>query len=259
MSDEFCAIVEWVDFPGAAGALSGRSFAVKDNYEVDGCIAGCGSPAWRDSHVSSTGHAPVVERLISSGARLKARTQMDELAFSLLGENIHYGTPINPASRDRVPCGSSSGSAVVVAAGLVNFALGSDTAGSVRAPSAACGVLGYRPTHGVISTVGIIPLAPSFDVIGWMARDPIVFSAVGQALLPPDNYKGSLDQCIVLEDAFEVLHPELQSDFETVLRQLEAAGVRLMRCKLGEMMRRHAFALFRDSRFGNATAYGLSV
>ncbi|RZC89840.1 hypothetical protein C5167_035835 [Papaver somniferum] len=91
---------------------------------------------------------------------------MDEMAYSINGENVHYGTPNNPCARDRVPGGSSSGSAVAVAAELVDFSLGTDTGGSVRVPASYCGILGFRPSHGVVSKVGVIPMAQSFDTDG---------------------------------------------------------------------------------------------
>ena len=102
-----------------------------------------------------------------------------QLAFSLNGENAHYGTPVNIAAPGRVPGGSSSGSAAAVAAGLVDFALGSDTGGSVRVPASYCGVWGMRPSWGAVSMDGARPLAPSFDTVGWFARDAETLQRVG--------------------------------------------------------------------------------
>jgi amidase len=127
--------------------------------------------------------APAVERLLQAGAGLIGRTVSDELAFSLEGENVHDGTPVNPACPDRLPGGSSSGSAVAVASGLCDFALGTDTGGSVRVPASFCGVAGFRPSHGAISLEGVIPFAPSYDTIGWFARDGRTLASVGEALL----------------------------------------------------------------------------
>ncbi len=95
----------------------------------------------------------------------------DELTYSLNGENIHYGTPVNPKAPGRIPGGSSSGSAVAVAGELADFALGTDCGGSVRAPASFCGIYGMRPSHGRISTAGVFRLAPRFDTVGWFARD----------------------------------------------------------------------------------------
>ncbi|GAE29832.1 amidase family protein [Halalkalibacter hemicellulosilyticus] len=122
------------------GSLKGMTFAVKDVFAVKGIVAGAGNPDWERTHSSATEHAFVVKRVLEEGATLKGTTHTDELMFSLNGENIHYGTPLNPTSIDRIPGGSSSGSAVAVAGGEVDFALGTDTGGSVRIPASYCGV-----------------------------------------------------------------------------------------------------------------------
>lgn len=111
------------------------------------------------------------------------KTVIDEMAFSIHGENKHFGTPTNPAAPDRVPGGCSSGSAVAVAAGIVDFSLGIDTIGGVRVPGSYCGVLAFRPSHAVVPNNGVIPVAPSLDAIGWFARDPSVLRRVGHLLL----------------------------------------------------------------------------
>ena len=95
----------------------------------------------------------------------------DELAFSLEGRNVHYPDLINPICPDRLPGGSSSGSAVAVAAGQTDFALGTDTGGSVRVPANFLGLFGFRPSHGALSLDGVVPFAPSYDTVGWLARD----------------------------------------------------------------------------------------
>ena len=128
----------------------------------------------------------MIERLLAAGARLVGKSCTDELAFSLDGINIHYGTPLNPRFPDRLPGGSSSGSVSAVAAGLVDFALGTDTSGSIRVPASYCGVYGYRPTHGVIPLDGVVPLAPSFDTVGWLARDARMLARCGRVILGPD-------------------------------------------------------------------------
>ena len=125
--------------------------------------------------------------LLDAGATLVGKTIMDELAFSLNGENIHYGTPINPAAPDRIPGGSSSGSASATAGRLVDFALGTDTSGSVRVPASYCGLFGIRTTHGAISTEGVVPLAPSFDTVGWFAREADLLYRIGEVLLPTQS------------------------------------------------------------------------
>ncbi|MFM1814811.1 MAG: hypothetical protein RLZ98_1506 [Pseudomonadota bacterium] len=179
MNDPVNAFVERFDIEAAGpGPLSGLSFAVKDLYDVAGHPTGAGNPEWKRTHALPKTSAPLVDMLLEAGARCVGKTHTDELAYSLMGANAHYGTPTNSAAPDRVPGGSSSGSASAVAAGLADFALGSDTGGSVRLPASFCGIYGLRPTHGALPMAGIVPLAPSFDVAGWFARDVGILSRV---------------------------------------------------------------------------------
>lgn len=166
------------------GKLRGMTFAVKDVFAVKGHRNSAGNPTWLETHEASESTAPSIERLLENGAALWGVTHTDELMYSLNGENIHYGTPFNPVNPNCIPGGSSSGSASAVANGLVSFALGTDTGGSVRVPSSYCGLFGIRPTHDVISLEGVIPLSPSFDTVGWMTRDIETLKAVGEVLLP---------------------------------------------------------------------------
>ncbi len=159
----------------ADGPLAGLTFAVKDFFDAAGLPTGAGSPECLATHEVPAASAPVVDRLLDAGARLVGRTMTDELAWSLNGENFHYGTPVNPSAPGRIPGGSSSGSAVAVAGGLVDFSVGSDTGGSVRLPASYCGIIGMRPTHGRIPIEGAVPLAPSYDTVGWFARDAALF------------------------------------------------------------------------------------
>jgi amidase len=168
--------------PRDPGPLDGLRFAVKDTIDVAGFKTGCGNPTWRDSHPVAIVHAVCVEQLLSSGARCVGKTICDELAFSLLGENHFYGTPLNPRVPDRVPGGSSSGSASAVACGLVDFALGTDTGGSTRVPASNCGIWGFRPSHDSISLAGVSPLAPSFDTVGVLAQTADVMIKVAMIL-----------------------------------------------------------------------------
>ena len=167
----------------AAGPLRGLRFAAKDLFDVAGFVTGCGNPDWKRTHEAASATAPAVTACLEAGATLVGKTLTDELAYSLNGENAHYGTPVNVNAEDRVPGGSSSGSAAATAAGLVDFALGTDTGGSVRVPAAYCGVYGIRPTHGRVAIERVMPLAPSFDVVGWFARDPGLLGRVGRSLL----------------------------------------------------------------------------
>ncbi len=166
-----------------SGVLKGFSFGVKDVFEIKDYRSSAGNPDWFQSHQASKRHAPVLNQLLEQGACLKGTTHTDELMYSLNGENFHYGTPVNPRAFDRIPGGSSSGSAVAVSAGVVDFALGTDTGGSIRVPSSYCGIYGFRPTHGLVDSKGVIPLAKSFDTVGWMTRDPNLLLAVGEVLI----------------------------------------------------------------------------
>src|SRR4029077_9707831 len=138
---------------------------------------------------AAAAHAVCVEQLLAAGARCVGKVVADELAFSLIGENHFFGTPLNPRAPGRVPGGSSSGSASTVACGLADFALGTDTGGSVRVPASNCGLFGLRPSHGIISLAGVAPFAPSFDTVGVMTRDADLLAHVAGALpgmeIPP--------------------------------------------------------------------------
>lgn len=193
--------------PTGRGPLSGLTFAVKDFIDVAGCRTGGGNPDWLAGHPAAATSAAVVETLLGAGARLVGKTNMDELAFSLEGANAHYGTPVNPACPDRLPGGSSSGSAVAVAAGLVDFALGTDTGGSVRVPASFTGIFGFRPTHGRVSTVGVVPFSPSYDTIGWLARDADCLSLVGRTLLGPGDAT-PIKRLALVSDAFALADPD---------------------------------------------------
>ena len=168
----------------ASGPLDGLRFAVKDLIDVSGVTTGGGNPDWRESHAPAHRHAPSVGALLAAGATLDGKTITDELAYSLEGANHHDGTPLNPRWPHALPGGSSSGSASAVASGEVDFALGTDTGGSVRVPAAFCGLWGMRPSHDAISLEGVLPFAPCFDTVGWFARSIDVLAAVGDVLLP---------------------------------------------------------------------------
>jgi len=186
----------------AAGPLAGTNFAVKDIYDIAGHVTGCGNPDWLRTHGPAAKTAPAVETLLAAGATMIGKTITDEIAYSLNGQNFHYGTPVNSNAPGRIPGGSSSGSASAVAGGAADFALGSDTGGSVRVPASLCGIYGIRTSHGRIPLEGIMPLAPSFDTIGWFARDAALLNRVGAVLLGDDTAPAPLRELLVVEDAF---------------------------------------------------------
>ena len=169
------------------GPLAGLRFGVKDVFHIAGVPTGFGSPEWLAGHTPPAVTAVAVARLLDAGADMAGKTHTDELAYSLTGENVHYGTPINVRALGRVPGGSSNGSAAAVAAGLVDFALGTDCGGSVRLPASYCGILGIRPSRDRVPLDGVIPFGPPFDVAGWFARDAAVLEAVGRVLLDEDS------------------------------------------------------------------------
>ncbi|MGE4373802.1 MAG: amidase [Xanthobacter sp.] len=204
------------------GQLDGLTCAVKDVLDVAGVVTGNGNPDWARTHAPAQRHAAAVARILDAGADVVGKTISDELAYSLTGENAHYGTPLNSAAPDRVPGGSSSGSAAAVAAGLVDFALGSDCGGSVRVPSSYCGLLGMRPTHGRICADGIAPFAPSFDCVGWFARDPRVFAAVGAVLLEEEGPARRPSRLLLAQDAFDLLEENVRTALMPAVARVEA-------------------------------------
>ena len=218
------AFCDWAEvrLPGrASGPLAGLRFAVKDLYDVEGHVTGCGNPDWLATHGPAASTAPAVERLVEAGATMIGKTITDELAFSLFGENFHYGTPVNARAPDRVPGGSSSGSAAAVAGGLVDFAVGSDTGGSVRVPAGFCGILGIRPTHGRISLEGCMPLAPSLDTVGWFANDPELLERVGRVLIDEPTGSKRPGGLLIAEDAFDLLEPSSRDPVSRALEDLK--------------------------------------
>jgi amidase len=189
LHDPAHAFVPYPDAPVASaptGPLIDLRFAVKDLFDVAGYPTGGGSPIVLAMSGIKTRTAPTVQKLLDAGARFAGKTVTDEFAFSMNGNNAHFGAPINGAAPDRITGGSSSGSASSVSSGLCDFALGTDTGGSVRAPANHCGLYGLRPTHGRISLEGALDLAPSFDTCGWFARDAATFVRVGDVLLDDD-------------------------------------------------------------------------
>jgi amidase len=165
------------------GPLRGLTFGVKDLFDVAGYPTSAGQPFWLAQSGVKDVSANVVASLLQAGAACAGKTITDEFAFSIIGDNAHFGAPMNPAAPERFAGGSSSGSASVVAHHLVDFSIGTDTGGSVRAPASNCGILGLRPTHGRVSLEGAHALAPSFDTCGWFARDIEVLSRVSEVLL----------------------------------------------------------------------------
>ncbi len=181
-----------VNLPSGKGPLSGKTLAVKDIFDVAGMVTGCGNPQKASESPAATTTAPAVQSLLDAGAHFIGKTQTDEFAFSLMGQNAHFAHPVNPAAPDRVTGGSSSGSVSAVAGGLATIAVGSDTGGSIRAPASFCGLTGLRTSHGRISLEGAAPLAHSLDTFGWFARDIALYETIGEVVLGPDSHDFNL-------------------------------------------------------------------
>lgn len=206
------------------GPLQGLTFVVKDLFDVAGHPTGAGNPRWLATHDIPLTSSPVVDSLLQSGATLVGKTITDELAYSLHGDNIHYGSPINTYAPDRVTGGSSSGSVAAVAARMVDFALGTDTGGSTRVPASYCGVWGLRPTHGILSSRGLVPLHPSYDTPTWMAHEASTFEKVGEILLPFSDFKPGM--ILQFDDALDLADECFKEPARQIRQALEeVAGV----------------------------------
>jgi amidase len=214
------------------GPLAGLTAAVKDMYGIAGSRTGGGNPDWLAAEPPATKNAAAVACILGAGACIVGKTVCDEFFYSVSGANAHYGTPVNPRAPDRLPGGSSSGSASATAAGACDFALGSDTGGSVRVPAAFCGIYGIRPTHGRVDLSGAMAMAPSFDVGGWFANEPGIFRRVGDVLLDSARFPAAIERMIILEDAFE----QADADVATLLQSALAEMVQdLPRAEKGRM------------------------
>ncbi|MCH7736345.1 MAG: amidase [Chloroflexi bacterium] len=214
--DAFCKDTEAYLAGKPGGPLSGLTFAAKDIFDVAGHVTGGGNPDWKATHPPAERNAWIVQTLVDAGATMVGKTHTDELTRGILGENAHYGTPINPNAPGRVPGGSSSGSAAAVAGRLVDFALGSDTGGSVRIPASFCGLYGLRPTHGRIPLDGILMQALSYDTIGWFTRSAETYARVAEAVFKKEIPDSSPNRLIIAQDAFE----EADEDVSAVLLPL---------------------------------------
>ncbi|AEJ39540.1 glutamyl-tRNA(Gln) amidotransferase subunit A [Sulfobacillus acidophilus TPY] len=207
------------------GPLSGTRFAAKDVFAVKGYPTSGGNPDWFRTHPPETTTAPAILALLKAGAALDGKTHTDELMYGLNGENVHYGTPVNPKAPDRIPGGSSSGSAVAVSAGMVDFAIGTDTGGSVRIPASYTGIFGMRPTVGRTTLTGVIPLSQTFDTVGWFSRDPGLLALVGSVLLSGHSRPAQFRRVIIASDAWALMEPPyrpmLQSWVDRIVQRFE--------------------------------------
>jgi amidase len=184
------------------GPLAGLTVVIKDMYDIAGSRTGGGDPEWLAEQKPATRNAVVTEQILAAGAIITGKTICDEFFYSVMGVNAHYGTPRNLRAPGRLPGGSSSGSAAACGADACDFAIGSDTGGSVRIPASFNGLYGLRPTHGRIDLTGAMAMAPSFDVGGWFANAPGIFQRAGTVLLRGDRITAPVRHLLLAGDAF---------------------------------------------------------
>jgi amidase len=206
------------------GPLAGLSAVVKDMYDIAGSRTGGGSPDWLVTQKPASKHASAVEKILAAGATITGKTICDEFFYSVSGVNAHYGTPPNIRAPGRIPGGSSGGSAAACGANACDFALGSDTGGSVRIPASFNGIYGLRPTHGRVDLTGAMAMAPSFDVAGWFAAGPGVLRRVGTVLLQGEAVEARATQLLVATDAFA----QADTDIAALCREFLKRGTSLL-------------------------------
>ncbi|WP_413374721.1 amidase family protein [Alkalihalobacillus sp. 1P02AB] len=184
--------------PLATGILSGKSFAVKDVFAIKGYTSTAGNPNWFATHKAAEETAEVIIKLRNNGAKMIGTTITDELMYSLNGENIHYGTPVNPKAPSRIP------------------------GGSVRIPSSYCGIYGFRPTHGAVSVDGLIPLAKSFDTVGWMTEDKKLLLEIAQLLITSQEKRETpFSKLLFPEDAWALVDEETNGDLLKAVEKIK--------------------------------------
>ncbi len=206
----------------AGGPLSGLTFAAKDLFDVAGLPTGGGNHDWPTGRPIPDKHAWAVQTLLDAGATLVGKTITDEVSLGILGENAFDGTPVNTKAPDRVPGGSSSGSASAVAAGICDTALGTDTGGSVRVPSSFSGLYGIRPTHGRLNVAGMLPQAPTSDTTGWFTRDAATFAKVSSVLLGEAIPTDLPTKLIVAVDTFGFADANVAAALQPMVKRLAA-------------------------------------
>lgn len=194
----------------SGGELEGLNFGAKDVFKILGSTYGNGHPEWLRTNSPDDFTTSIISKLLDAGADLVGKTVCDELCFSISGENWNYGSPINPHDPRRFAGGSSSGSGVAVAGGLVDFALGSDCLGSVRVPASYNGVFGMRPTYARVPNDGEAPYCESMDVLGYMAKDPEIFRKVSKFILGEDKKDIKFKKLIIAKDCFNIINEDVK-------------------------------------------------
>ena len=220
-----------IDAGVSRGSLAGWTIGIKDNFDVAGTPRsdGLGPPLPRAAEEDSE----AVRRLRAAGAVIVAKTNLEELSFGATTQNRAWGRCRNPWDLTRIPGGSSGGSAVAVAAGLVDAALGTDTGGSLRNPAALCGISALRPTHGWISRRGVTPLSPSMDVVGPMARSvtelrPLLAALTNKGEVPGSSTLSALAVGVHGDYFAEDIDDQVAGSFDALLGLLHSVGARLV-------------------------------
>lgn len=217
--DPFGSLVEQLNLPPLGhGPLDGLTFTVKDNIDIAGHRTSYGSPAWQKTNPAPVYHALCVDQLLAAGAHCVGKAVADEFTYSLDGESAFFGTPRNARAPDRIPGGSSSGSAASVANGIADFSIGTDSGGSVRVPASLCGIWGMRPSLHRISEAGVLPFMPGVSTVGILATGFAVLDAVARILLRSGSKPvPPLSRLLLLMDAVEIADPAVQEQVRRTL------------------------------------------
>ncbi len=228
---------------GRAPPFSGIPISVKDLFDLEGDVTTAGSTVLK-GEAPATRDAPAIASLKKSGFIVMGRTNMTEFAYSGVGLNPHYGTPLSAYDRatGRIPGGSSSGAAISVADGMVSFGIGSDTGGSCRIPAAYNGLVGYKPSSGRVSTEGVFPLSESFDSIGPIANS-VACCAIADAIMSGQGRgdiamrdASSIKLGILRTTVLDALDGEVATDFDRAISLLEKRGVSLIDFDFPELL-----------------------
>lgn len=210
--------------PTAQGPLDGLAFTVKDNIDIAEHRTSYGSPAWRESHLPPVENALCVDQLLAAGARCVGKVVADEFTYSLDGESQFFGTPRNAKAPDRIPGGSSSGSASSVGHALANFSICTDSGGSTRVPASLCGLWGMRPSLHRISEAGVLPFMPSVSTVGIIADSLSHLDSSMRVLLRSGSGQAHpIKRLLVLADALAVADNVVQ---EHAIKELETLSGR---------------------------------
>ena len=226
-----------------SGPLAALSAVIKDMYDIAGSRTGGGSPDWLAAQQPANKHASAVAKILAAGATITGKTICDEFFYSVSGVNAHYGTPPNVRAPGRIPGGSSSGSAAACGANACDFALGSDTGGSIRVPASFNGVYGLRPTHGRVDLTGAMAMAPSFDVAGWLANGPGVLRRVGMVLLQGTAVKGRATQLLIANDAFA----QADAEVAALCREFLTRGSAILPARVDGTIAAAGFDVWREA------------